>query len=125
MKSPKLSETTIGRTIALISKAMVTATTSELLLVSTPDGGNCSDIKMDLLLMIKERFLMSTVELMLKTETLLFMPNMERSIKDGKSSMLMNIQTSQQRDNSTKSSVFTLREISILYHSSHHIDTLI
>jgi hypothetical protein len=48
MKSPRLSETTTGRTTASISKAMEEATTLELLQVSTPDGGNYLDIKMDL-----------------------------------------------------------------------------
>jgi hypothetical protein len=43
MKRQRLSETTTGRTIALISKAMVTATTSELSQASTQDGGKCSD----------------------------------------------------------------------------------
>jgi hypothetical protein len=41
MKSPRPSETTTGRTTALISKATEEAITLELL-VSTQDGGNCS-----------------------------------------------------------------------------------
>jgi len=47
MKSQRPSETTTGRTTALTSKAMVTATTSELPQASTQDGGNYSDTKMD------------------------------------------------------------------------------
>jgi hypothetical protein len=43
MRSPRLSETTTGRTTALIFKAMVAQTISELHLASTQDGGRCSD----------------------------------------------------------------------------------
>jgi len=47
MKSLRPSETTTGRTTALISKAMVDQLTSEQPLASTQDGGNCSGLKMD------------------------------------------------------------------------------
>jgi hypothetical protein len=43
MKSPRLSETTTGRTTASTSRATVTAATSEQYQVSTQDGGRCSD----------------------------------------------------------------------------------
>jgi hypothetical protein len=43
MRSPRPLETTTGRTIALISKEMVEAKTSELSQVSIQDGGRCSD----------------------------------------------------------------------------------
>jgi hypothetical protein len=42
---PRQSETTTGRTIALTSKATEEATTLELYLASTQDGGRCSDLK--------------------------------------------------------------------------------
>jgi hypothetical protein len=42
MKSPRQLETTTGRTMPSKSKAMVTATTLELL-VSTQDGGRCGE----------------------------------------------------------------------------------
>ena len=45
MKSPRLLETTTGRTTALISKATEIAIILELFLASTQDGGNCSDTK--------------------------------------------------------------------------------
>jgi hypothetical protein len=46
--SPRLLEATNGRITALISKAMEEATTLELLLVSTLDGGRCSALKVNL-----------------------------------------------------------------------------
>jgi hypothetical protein len=54
-------------------------------------------------------------ELMLKTETSLSTEIMERPTKDGKSSMLMSIQMSQLRVNLTRTSVFMLKEISMLF----------
>ena len=45
MKSPRLSETTTGRTTASKSKVMETATISKQPLASILDGGNCSDTK--------------------------------------------------------------------------------
>jgi len=43
MRRPRLSETTTGRTTALIFKAMEIATISELSQASAQDGGRCSD----------------------------------------------------------------------------------
>jgi hypothetical protein len=45
MRGQRPSETTTGRTIVLIFRAMVTVTISELPQVSTQDGGNFSDFK--------------------------------------------------------------------------------
>jgi hypothetical protein len=42
---PRLSETTTGRTIALIFRVMERATISELSLVSPQDGGRCLELK--------------------------------------------------------------------------------
>jgi hypothetical protein len=47
MKSLRQLEITTGRTIALISKAMVIVTTSEQPQASTQDGGRCSESRMD------------------------------------------------------------------------------
>jgi len=107
-----------------ISKETVDQPTLELPQASTQDGGNCSDTKITWLSMIKERSSKYKEELMLRTETSLWQTKMARHNKDGKSFMLMSIKTSQLRDNSTRSSDFTLRETSTLCLNCHHTDTL-
>jgi len=126
MRSPRPSETTTGRTTALISKATVKATTSELSQVSTQDGGNCSILRKENSFKTKEaRSWMLMAALMLKTETSLCITNTERSTKDGKLSMLMSIQMSQLRDNSTRNMVFMSKEISTSSHNLEQTDILI
>jgi hypothetical protein len=61
---------------------------------------------------------------MLKTETSLFIPDTERSIKDGRLSMLTNTQMNQLKDSLTRNSDSLLREISTLSHHSIATDTL-
>jgi hypothetical protein len=58
-----------------------------------------------------------------RTEISLFMENMERSTNNGTSSMLMNGRESQERENSTKNSVYMLRETSTLCHNCQTTDT--
>jgi hypothetical protein len=48
---------------------------------------------------------------------------MARCTKDGKSSMLTNIKVNQPRDNSMRSLVFMLKEISMLYQKCRAEDT--
>ena len=57
MRLQRPLKTTTGRIIASISKAMVIVTILEQLLVLIPDGGNFSEIKMDMSLMKEERLL--------------------------------------------------------------------
>jgi len=76
MRSQRPSRTTTG------SLTHLTSNPTEGLLISdvpqpTQDGGNCSDIIATSLKTKKERFWISQETLMLKTETSLFMPNME------------------------------------------------
>jgi hypothetical protein len=66
---------------------------------------------------------MYKVVLMLKIETSLYTRRTERSTRDGKLSMLMSMRRSQLRDNSTRSSDFTLRETSTLFQDSQTTDT--
>jgi hypothetical protein len=68
---------------------------------------------------------MYQVVLMPKTETSLCTESTERSTNNGISSTLTNTQKSQRRENLTKTSVFTLRDLSILSQSWHQTDTLI
>jgi len=71
MKSPRLSETTTGRTMLLTSKVTEDLATLELL-VLTQDGGKCLDSLTDNLLPTKEeRLLKCQVDLTMKTKTLL------------------------------------------------------
>jgi hypothetical protein len=104
---------------------MEEAATSEPHLASTQDGGNCSRKRVNSLSMRKERSLMCKVVLMLKTETSLCTTSMVRLIRDGRSSMLMNTLMSQPRVNSTRSSDFTLKEISTLSPNFPQTDILI
>jgi len=75
--------------------------------------------------MNKERSWMSMEVLMMNKETSEFIANMERSTNNGTSSLLMNTQVSQRKENSMNSSVFMLIETSILFHNSRKIDTSI
>jgi hypothetical protein len=87
------------------------------------DGGNCSDMKVASLSMIKERLWMFKVESMLKTETSLFIKSMVKSTRDGRSSMLMSTLMNQQRVNSTRNSDSMLKEISTSFLNFHPTDT--
>jgi hypothetical protein len=84
--------------------------------VLTQDGGNFGKL-MDLSLETSRtiRLLPFQVELTTKTETLSLKTRMERLTNNGRSSMLMSMRRNQLRDNSTRSSVFMLREISTLF----------
>jgi hypothetical protein len=99
MKSLRQLETTTGRTTASIFQVTVDKTILIQYQASLQDGGNCSTGKMALFRMKKERYWMLQVALTLKTETSLCTISMERSTRDGRSSMPMSIQMSQLRDN--------------------------
>jgi hypothetical protein len=61
---------------------------------------------------------------MLKTETSLFIKDMERSIKDSRLFMLMSIKMNLQRANSIRDSDSRLKEISTLFLNYPQTDTL-
>jgi hypothetical protein len=125
MKSPRLFSICTGRTMLLKSNPMEDQAMFESPQVSTQDGGNSSDQTVLSSLMIKERSSMFKVLLMLKTETLLFTPNMERSTNNGILSTLINTQKSQRRVSSTKTSVSMLKDHSTLSQKWDKTDILI
>ena len=61
---------------------------------------------------------------MLKIETSLFGASIRDSTSNGMSSMLMNIQMNQRRENSTKTLVSMLKDHSMLFQNCHLTDTL-
>ena len=104
------SDQTTGRTMQLKSNPTVDHPTSELLQLSTQDGGKCSELKVLTLSMRKERSSMSQEELMMKTETSLSTTNMENLTNNGTLFMLIKCQKNQRKENSTKTSVSMLKE---------------
>ena len=98
MKCQRQSETTTGRTIALTSKETEDHPILEQYHPLLQDGGNCSRKMENSLSMKKERLWMFQEVLMLKTETLLFIKDMVRSTKDGRSSMLTSMLKNQRRE---------------------------
>jgi hypothetical protein len=124
--SLRLSRATSGSLTHSTSKETVDQATSDALL-PTQDGGKCGDLKEDILLTRKERYLrfktkVSTLIWRIETSRL---PTEEKMLdNNSKSSMLMNTK-SQRRVNLTKTSDFTSRETSMLYHKWDHTDTLI
>jgi hypothetical protein len=83
--------------------------TSELLPQSTPDGGNCSELKeltLDASRRIRTNILWFKELLIPKEDTFNKQPRMERSINNGMLSTLTNGRENQLRDNSTKSMDF-------------------
>jgi len=60
---------------------------------------------------------------MLRAETSLYGPNTRDSTNNGTSSMLMNIQMNQERENSMRDSDSTSKDHSTLSHNLTHIDT--
>jgi hypothetical protein len=91
----------------------VETATSELRPTAHQDGGNSGDTKVPILSTKKERSSMSQEPKMMKTETSLPGTSIRETTRNGTSSMLMNIQKSQPRVNSTKTSVSTLKDHSI------------
>jgi hypothetical protein len=119
------SETTTGRTTAWKSKATVDQPTLEPHPASTLDGGNSSDLMVLTLSMRKARYSMFMVDKMLKTETSSFGTDIRVLTNNGTSSMLMNTQMSQRKENSTKDLDSMLKDHSTLSLLWHHTDTLI
>jgi len=98
----------------------------ELHLVSLQDGGNCSKKKAISSWMKEERESKSKEMLTVKIEmSLLLLKNMVKLTNNGKLSMLMSIQMSQLRDNSTRNMVFMSKEISTSSHNLEQTDILI
>jgi hypothetical protein len=96
-------------------------------LLPTQDGGNFSDLMEDMLSTKEERYLRSktkTLTLMLRTEISKLVTEEKMLDSNGLSSMLMNTK-SQRRVNLTKTSDFTSKETSTLYHKWDHTDILI
>jgi hypothetical protein len=108
----------------LTFKAMVIATILELHQASIQDGGRCSDTKMATSQTRRVRSLPLTEDLTTRTETSSWNKEMARSTKDGESSTLMSTRKSQLKDNSTRNSVFMLRETSTLFQLSLMEDIL-
>jgi hypothetical protein len=119
------SDPTTGRTTPLKFNRTVDHPTSELLQLSTQDGGKCSELKVLTLSMRKERSSMSQEELMMKTETSLSTTNMENSTNNGTLFTLINGQKNQRMENSTKTSVSVLEENSTSKLLCHQEDILI
>jgi hypothetical protein len=111
--SPRPSRITTGNHTHLTSNPMEDQQTSDALL-PTQDGGNYSDTKVLSLSMRKERFLMSAVMLIKKTETLKFTTRTVELTNNGILCTLMNGRVSQRKENSMKISDFTSKEISSL-----------
>jgi hypothetical protein len=65
---------------------------------------------------------MFKAELMKKTETSLPTPDTERSISNSMLFMLTNGRENQPRDNSTKTSVFMLKDHSTSFHTCQEVD---
>ena len=124
MKSPRPSRTTTGSLTHLTSKATEDLQISDVLQL-TQDGGNSSNTKMPLSPMRKERLWKFKEMLMLKTETLLSTIKELQSTNNGTLFMQMNGKENQQRVNSIQSSVYLLKDHSILFHRCLQIDTLI
>jgi hypothetical protein len=122
MEFQELSDLNNGRTMPWKSNPMVEAPTLDSPLASILDGGNSSKRKVHSLSMREERFWMSQVDLMMKTETFKSSTNTERSTNNGKLSMLINTQTSQSRESLTQISVCMLRETSMLYQNLRATD---
>lgn len=89
------------------------------------DGSNFSDTETITSKMREERFLMSPVELMLKTETLLSIRNIMEETKNGASFMLIKLQNQSQLKDSIQPLVSISIDLSILFLNSVNADTLI
>jgi hypothetical protein len=125
MKSPRLSRVNNGSHIHLISKEMVDQPMLDVQL-QTADGGNSLRRKVpssEISRML--RYLMFKVELMESKRISLFIQLMEESINNGTLSTLMNGRVNQSRENSMKSSAFTLKETSTLCLNCQATDILI
>jgi hypothetical protein len=122
MKSPRLSRVNSGSHTHLISKEMEDQQMLDVQL-QIADGGNSSRRKehsSEISRML--RYLMSKVELMENKRTSKFIQLMEESTNSGILSTLMNGRVSQSRENSMKSSAFTLKETSTLCLNCQAID---
>ena len=123
MRFLRPSRTTTGSLTHLTSKEMEVRTMLDAQPL-TQDGGNCSDMKIISLRTRKEKCLTFKVTLMLKTETSSCTLHTEESTKCGMLSMLMNGRESQERVSSTKTLVFTLKDLSMLSLLCHKEDIL-
>jgi hypothetical protein len=113
MKCQRPSRITTGSLIHLTSKEMVDQQMLDAL-QPIQDGGKSSDTQTDLYKTKRARYWISLETLMPRIETSLFTPNMEESTNFGTSSMSTNGRESQEKENSTKTSVFMLIEHSTL-----------
>jgi len=126
MKFQRPSDQRHGPTMPWKSNQTEDLTILELHLVSLQDGGNCSKKKAISSWMKEERESKSKEMLTVKIEmSLLLLKNMVKLTNNGKLSMLMSIQMSQLRDNSTRNMVFMSKEISTSSHNLEQTDILI
>jgi len=123
MRSPRPSRTTTGRATHSISNPTVDLTTLDALQL-TQGGGKCSNTKELQLSTREEKFWKSSETLMLNRETLVLTNNRTVSGNNGTSCMLTNGRVNLKRVNSTRSSVSSLREISMLFLNCQITDTL-
>ena len=122
IKFLRQSRATNGSLTHLIFKATVVQPTLDALLL-TQDGGKFGDTKELILSMRKERSWKFKVEKMLSKETLLLVTKDPNFTNNGTSSMLMNTKKNQRKVSLTKSLVYTLTELSILFLNSLKTDT--
>jgi len=113
MKFQRLLRTTTGSHTHLTSNPTEDHPTSDVPL-PIQDGGNSSDTKDLQLLTREERYSKSKETLILKTETLASIDNKMVSGNNGTLSTLMSGRENQEKENSTKTSDFMLKEISTL-----------
>jgi len=127
MRSPRLSSTCTGRTTLWKSTVTEDIHTLEQLLLSTQDGGRCSETEMMLTLSMKRASIsMFKVLLTLKEDTSnVTRINQERSISNGISSTLTNGKVSQPRVSSMRNSASMSKEISMSFQKCQITDILI
>jgi len=125
MESQRLSRVTNGKLTHLTFNQMEDQPTSDAL-PQTQDGGNSGEPKVDTLSTKRARSLKFKTKistLMLNRETSKLEPEETISDNNGKSFTSTNT-LNQRRENSTSSSVFSLKEISTLFHKWDQEDTL-
>jgi hypothetical protein len=114
MRNLRQYSTCTGRTMSWKFTPTVDIHTLEPLQPKTQDGGRCSTTKMDTLSIKRVRSSMFKEQLILKEDIFNAMRiTMVRFINNGTLSTLMNMQKSQPRDNSTRTSVSMLKDLSM------------
>jgi len=122
MKFQRQLRTTTGNLTHLIFKVMEDHQTSDVLL-PTQDGGKCGELtELSLETLKIKKSWMYQVELMERTETLLFIQLMEESINNGTLYTLMNGRVNLKKVSSILDLVYMLKETSTLFLNYLKID---